>query len=269
MIRAALDYAARGFRVLPLEPGGKTPLASLVRHGSHQASDDESVIAYWWSQAPAANVGVRCDDLCVIDLDTREDGEAKWIAIRRGRDLPVGPVARTATGGVHLLFRRPGFSCVGKLATGVDILTGFRYFVAAPSVRAEGRYRWEVSLDAVQIPEAPAWLAEMVKRPEPPPVPRIEITDDTDTRTKRAQAYLRRLGPAIEGSGGEPHTFYAAQVLVRGFALDRGTAWSLLAEWNASCVPPWPEQRLRRKLDQAIEHGRMTLGALLENRRAA
>ena len=99
--------------------------------------------------------------------------------------------------------------------------------------------------------------------------PRFEITDDTDTRAKRARSYLASMGPAIEGSGGEPHTFYAAQVLVRGFALDRATAWSLLAEWNASCVPPWPEQRLRRKLDQAIEHGRMTLGALLENRRAA
>lgn len=268
MLRAALDYAARGFRVLPLEPKGKNPQASLVRHGSHQATDDPEVLRYWWSKVPTANLGVRCDRLLVIDLDSRHQGEPKWLAMTRGLRVPTCPTQRTPTGGLHLLFQRPAFDCVGKVATGVDVLTGCRYFVAAPSLRAEGRYRWEVPL-SVGLPDAPAWLFELVKRPEMAPPATVDIRDDSDSRARRARRYLASMGPAISGSGGQLHTFHAAQVLVRGFVLEPSTAWALLSEWNATCRPPWSERDLRRKLDQAAQHGHMAVGAKLENRRAA
>lgn len=267
MIRAALRYAELGHRVLPLHPGEKEP---LLRHGVHQASDDERVLEDWWRRWPRANVGVACLALLVIDLDARHDGEAKWIRLRAGRELPHGPVARTATGGVHLLFRRPDFATVGKLVQGVDVLCGWKYFVAAPSVRSMGRYVWEVPI-SVGVPEAPAWLLELVRRPEPKPAQTSTTTrtDKAETIEKRARSYLQRMGPAISGQDGQRHTFHACQILVRGFALDASTAWALLTEWNAGCQPPWSERDLKRKLDQAIAHGQMACGSLLEDRRAA
>lgn len=269
MIRAALHYAANGFRVLPLEPNGKNPLASLVRHGSHQATDDPEVIRYWWSKVPRANVGLRLDHLLVIDLDARHDGESKWIAMTRGLRVPTCPVQRTPTSGLHLIFRRPEFPCVGKLASGVDVLHGFKYIVAAPSVRAEGRYVWEVKLDAVEVPEAPTWLLELVRRPEPKPAQTTTTAAKAEDVERRARAYLRQMGPAVSGQDGQRHTFYAAQVLVHGFALDRASAWALLTEWNRDCQPPWDDAGLARKLDQALAHGQMERGSLLADRRAA
>ena len=85
----------------------------------------------------------------------------------------------------------------------------------------------------------------------------------------RDSRYVDRMGPAIEGSGGDLHTFRVAVTLTRGFALDDGSAWALLVEWNRSCVPPWTERDLRRKLEQGRDHGEMPRGALLEDRRAA
>lgn len=272
MIRAALRYAELGYRVLPLEPGGKNPLASLVRHGSHQATDDPEVIRYWWSKVPKANIGLRLDRPLVMDLDSRHDGESKWIEMTRGLRVPECPVQRTPTGGLHLLFRRPDFPCVGKLASGIDVLHGYKYIVAAPSVRAEGRYRWEVKLDAVEIPRVPEWLAELVKRPEPKPAQTSatkSTKDKAENIEKRARAYLRQMGPAISGQDGQRHTFHACQILVRGFALAASTAWTLLTEWNATCEPPWDAAGLKRKLQQAIDHGQMVRGSLLEDRRAA
>lgn len=269
MIRAALDYAARGFRVLPLEPGGKNPLASLARHGSHQATDDPEVIRYWWSKVPRANVGLRLDHLLVIDLDARHDGESKWIDMTRGLRVPTCPVQRTPTSGLHLVFRRPEFPCVGKLASGVDVLHGFKYIVAAPSVRAEGRYVWEVKLDAVEVPEAPAWLLELVRRPEPKPAPVADVALPAERRADRARKYIAGMGPAIEGSGGDLHTFRVAVVLTHGFALDDSLGWALFRQWNATCQPPWTERALRRKYEQGRDCGEMPRGALLEDRRAA
>lgn len=71
----------------------------------------------------------------------------------------------------------------------------------------------------------------------------------------RARAYLERVSPAISGQGGHATTFLAAQHLVRGFGLDDESALSVLAEWNARCVPPWTDKELRHKVRQARERG--------------
>jgi hypothetical protein len=70
LVQAALEYARRGWRVLPLhsvidgvcscgdkECGspGKHP---LTRNGSKDATVDEETIRRWWTEAPEANVGI-------------------------------------------------------------------------------------------------------------------------------------------------------------------------------------------------------------------
>src|SRR5437867_3608650 len=74
-LEAALDYAARGWCVLPLYPvadglcacsegkgcgsPGKHPLAALVPHGLSQATTDERRIRDWWTRRPNADIGIR------------------------------------------------------------------------------------------------------------------------------------------------------------------------------------------------------------------
>lgn len=264
MLSAALAYAAiLGRRVLPLEPGGKAPIGRLVPGGSHDASDRDRTIRNWWYEVTDANIGVCADDWCIVDLDTRHDGEAEWIRIVDRRELPRMPAQRTATGGVHLIFQAPAFACRGKLVQGVDVLTGHRYMVAAPSRRPEGEYTWEVSPRTVAPPPLPHWLAELLRRPEPETAPVVHHVAEDD-RVRRATAYARTLDPAISGSNGHDATFRAAVLIVRGFALDPAAAYAVLAnEFNPRCLPPWSETDLRRKITQALTAGTMPVGALL------
>jgi hypothetical protein len=81
----------------------------------------------------------------------------------------------------------------------------------------------------------------------------------------RASAYLASMPPAIQGSRGGTATYKAA--LVRGFALDEGTAFALLArEYNPRCKPPWPAKGLARKVNEAAKATRVGLGYLLPER---
>ncbi len=64
---AALDYAARGWPVLPLHPRGKTP---RILNGFKRASMDPDAVSAWWTDEPRANIGIATGIACdVIDLD--------------------------------------------------------------------------------------------------------------------------------------------------------------------------------------------------------
>jgi hypothetical protein len=67
----------------------------------------------------------------------------------------------------------------------------------------------------------------------------------------RARAYVSRLDPAIEGSGGHDATFKVACALVKGFGFSPEEALPLMEEYNASCMPPWPRRDLEHKLRSA------------------
>jgi hypothetical protein len=266
MLEHALSYAVRDWPVLPLEPRGKNPLAKLVRHGVTHATTDLDVIRDWWRRAPNANIGIACRDLLVVDVDVRNDGEAELMLLLPGPGaLPRSPTQRTGTDGWHYLFRRPDAPLAGKLARGVDLVHGARrYIVAAPSIHPSGGlYRWTVQPSAL-LPDAPRWLVDLARRPEPAPVSIPRLDTPSDERVRRARAYAARLDPAISGQHGHDVAFRACVRVARGFALPEDEALAVLAPWNATCKPPWSERDLRRKVRQALEHGELPVGALLE-----
>ncbi len=87
---------------------------------------------------------------------------------------------------------------------------------------------------------------------------------DAGDVAKRAASWLLSVPGAISGAGGHVHTFKTALALVSGFCIDEGLAYELLAVWNRTCLPPWSERDLRRKIRQAIERGRLRRGYLLD-----
>ncbi|MGD9713100.1 MAG: bifunctional DNA primase/polymerase, partial [Thermomicrobiales bacterium] len=99
---AALRYAELGYAVFPCAPGEKLP---ATPNGLKDASTDPEQIDRWWTESPAANVGIATEGLFVLDIDV----ESEWLTgnVERERDLAVAPLAITPSGGRHYVFRQP------------------------------------------------------------------------------------------------------------------------------------------------------------------
>jgi hypothetical protein len=70
---------------------------------------------------------------------------------------------------------------------------------------------------------------------------------------ERALAYLEKLPPAIQGSGGHAATWQAALVC-RRFGLTESEMWQAMSWYNENrCQPPWSEKELRHKMSSAAK----------------
>lgn len=185
LLDAALKYALRGFRVLPLNSirsggctcgdtdcrsPGKHP---LTPHGATEASSDEMTIRGWWSKWPTANIGLAMGDAgCIaLDVDTRNNGHLSWEAlIQANGALPETPTQRSGNGWHYLVRIDPAAvrRCRGKLAQGIDVKAN-GYIVAEPSIHHSGRrYAWDDGLDLLAgftPARAPVWLERMLMEP--------------------------------------------------------------------------------------------------------
>ncbi len=170
----ALAYARAGLDVLPLTPGGKTPLGALVAHGKDDASSDAQLARDWWVQCPTANIGVRpAEGVVIIDVDPRDGGASALVELTRPHGgLSPTWTAWTGGGGLHAWFRAPG-PYKRKLCRGVDLKGHDGYVVAPPSLHPSGtRYVWANDLP---IADAPAWLVALMRKPVAPLRPALGV----------------------------------------------------------------------------------------------
>lgn len=197
LLDAALDYARRGWPVLPLHNPdyvshrcscGKADCSSpgkhpRLQHGLHEASTDDAVIRGWWGRWPLANVGLRTGVVFdVLDVDGDEGADS----IRDAGDLPIVPEAFTGGGGNHLLFIPTGAGNRAGILPKVDWRGKNGYIVAAPSLHVSGDYyAWMTPPSATPLEVVPPWLAALVT-----PTPKVE----------RAPTPIRHL-PAGSGDG--------------------------------------------------------------------
>lgn len=175
VLDAALAYARRGWRVLPVVGGAKIP---ATQHGVHDATTDEAKIRGWFSNAPHLNIGIACgkeSGIVVFDIDPRNGGTETWELWQQyhGGPPPHCPTQYTAGGGMHYVSSYVSGIRSAKLADGLDLLSDGRYFVAWPS-QIDGReYVWEDSSDPTQGDDVrpfvlPAnWLESVTARKEP------------------------------------------------------------------------------------------------------
>lgn len=163
---AALRYAELGYPVFPCAQGDKPPRTA---HGFKDASTDPDRITAWWTERPAANIGIPTEGLLVLDVDV----ESTWLHNRPQweRDLAVAPLSITPSKGRHYVFRQPEGkhwrNTESEIAPHIDTRGDGGLFVAPPSALPGGRaYRWvtgnELDCPRDQLPEPPPWLIEIL-----------------------------------------------------------------------------------------------------------
>lgn len=270
MLKAARGYVTRLGFDLVVAGADKVPLARFFPRGASSATHDLHQIERALRWDAEATLACRIGQHLVLDVDVRHDGPASLARLLdHFGELPPTWTQQTPTGGLHVWFKAPGFRPKGQLAKGVEVLTGNRLVTLSPSARAGGRYCWLQHPLRVPHAEAPRWLLDAVREPEPPKrMPRDGVQDE-GTRERRARAYLQLFDPAVSGQQGHARTFLAAQIVTRGFDLEGDCAFAVLNEWNQRCDPPWSDRELRRKLQSAAQRGRMPVGALLDGERRA
>ena len=139
LVAAALEYASRGWPVLPTRPWEKAP---CTQHGFEDASTDPGVIARWWRRWPAANVGIATGSpaVDVLDVDTKPGQPSGFPALNRlkAAGLLAGAQAIVATpsGGLHLYFVGTGQQCGRIPQLGLDLKARGGYVLAPPSIVA-------------------------------------------------------------------------------------------------------------------------------------
>lgn len=192
-LEAALGYAHRGWRVVPIVPGEKRP--PLGRWVEVATSDPERIAEWWAGRYEGFGVGIVCgwdadrtECLFVVDID---EGHATGVS---GSDtiatleeihgtLPATLEVLTGSGGRHLYFTSPieiRNDAGRHLGAGVDIRGEGGQVLAPPTVHPNGR-RYEVEASSPSyVTVAPAWLIDLLNppAPEPRPAPSAAPTSD-------------------------------------------------------------------------------------------
>ncbi|CAB4201984.1 Prim_Pol domain containing protein [uncultured Caudovirales phage] len=199
---AAHEYAARGWRVIPIRPGNKFPVG-FEKWQDVATANARQVEAWWGDTHRGYGIGIvtgRESGVWVLDVDVAHGkvGAESFAALEADKGaLPEGAEVVTGSNGRHLYFTYEGIpedaivrnDAGRKLGRDLDIRGDGGFVVAPPSVHPETgqRYEWEVASPADPA-DPPAWLAE---------------TASTDETPEAAEAQLRERSASPEASPGD------------------------------------------------------------------
>jgi hypothetical protein len=183
----ALSYAVHNYKVFPIfevvqvsdgsfrcacNNGATCPDAGKhprTYHGFHEATTGEEQIHRWWSQWPAANIGIRTGDgqfVLDVDVDKGGDESLELLEAKHGK-LPETRQALTGSGGRHHWFQLPDgvqLGCTNGFEYGLDTRCDGGYVVVEPSVHRSGNiYRWDgIAGFNVPVTGIPQWLLDLL-----------------------------------------------------------------------------------------------------------
>ncbi len=204
LLEAALQYAARGWRVIPVygftagkcdcgracgDSAGKHPRIKKNEDGTW-GWVDPAAIEQHWRRHPTSNIGLATGrGLIVIDLDNAEQ-RALLATLWAARGLPIPDTLAATTGrGAHLYFA--GELDGSRYVEDLLIRGDNSYVIAPPSRHRSGRtYQW---LNHLALCEFPEWLKETIETFE-----RDDVSNNELSSILRAEPppYLQLLDKA-------------------------------------------------------------------------
>lgn len=271
---AARQWAAAGYYVFPCLVGRKEP---ACQNGLDDATLDAAQIDAWWTENPDYNVGCapHKSGNTVLDVDGERGVETLAEVQETYGHLPSTLTISTPRApGMHLWFEGACSSSVGTddrgLGPKLDTRGEGGYVLMPPSVISPGEYKNNPSggeyviKHACEAADLPEWISERIATRR---VHHVAGTDDVDgaESVRRVRLALERLVAngdiAVEGSGGDDRTFkMACEVLDLGVSPETGLRLCLEL-WNPHCQPPWEEDELQTKFDNAANYRQNDAGA--------
>jgi hypothetical protein len=241
MLKAALDYAARGWPVFPIKPGRKEP--PLIKDWPNKATTDPRQIHMWWNRWPGANIAVATGEQSGI-LAVDVDNYASLAVLEAEHDtLPATRTHVTPSRGMHYLYRYPAGEDIrcntSKIAKGIDVRGEGGYIIAPPS---QTTFPYEV-LDELPLADSPPWLLEALRESQGGP-----------TDAALPQSYAPWTGGEIpEGTRDDTLFRHGSKLRAQGY--DHAAIIDELLRINAAyCAPPLPESQVRVKARQAARY---------------
>lgn len=220
-ISVALRYAEQGIPVFPCHPATKRP---LVEHGFKAATTDAFRVRQWWSQFPNAMIGAptgQATGWWVLDIDTDEAKGKQGLQSLASlgvdlEDLMDTAVARTGSGGYHVLFRfdpeRPVTNARGSLPPHLDVRGEGGYVILAGSQLADGRrYEWVNPPEEIDICDPPGWLTDAISGPA-----KTADIFDFNTAARVAPTVAERVAAAVPGTWHERTRDLVARMVREG-----------------------------------------------------
>jgi hypothetical protein len=177
--------------------------------------------------------------------------------------------------GAHYYFRHPGGRVPNSVRAvdepPVDLRGDGGLTIGPGSLHASGAYyQLPAGEDLWSVQDLPVYSRDWFPLPEQAretsfmrPILSAPMAPEALEAFTLARAYLEAVPGAIQGSGGDAHTYVQACRLVRGFNLSNQEAVDLLAEWNDKCSPAWTLPELAAKVVHARAYGTGQFGSML------
>lgn len=217
----ALEAGRRGYCVIPVS--GKRP---LVRNWPNRASKDAQEIIQMFTEAGSLVTGYGIatgarSGIVVLDVDANKSGYESLASLG---DLPQTLTHRTGGGGLHLIFKHPGWE-VGNLVgvkPGLDV-RGDGGQIVGPGSRHSNGTTYTVEPGVTEPADLPPKLLELF--------------------AKRSGEGSSLPGVIREGSRNDTLFRHAASLRGQGWEEDEIVETLLVA--NQNCRPPLGEQEVR------------------------
>lgn len=263
---AARELAEGGVPVFPCLPLSKVPACA---QGFHDATTNLHQIDKWWSDNADYNPAFcpHMVGLGVVDIDG-EEGEQAWLAFQAEHGAaPETRVVRTPRDGRHLYYLGVLPASQSKLGQHVDTRGVGSYVLAPPSrVRypdgREGTYRVEVDRSPADLPASlPDFLKGLQRAAAKASVDDLDLAPNLARAERLLKDYVALGHVAVEGQMGDGRTF-AVACEVMNLGVSQENAYNLLTEhWNPHCIPPWDEDELRVKVENASRYAQNEAGS--------
>lgn len=253
-------FAEKGYYLIPVTPRKKGP--ACIQAWQKDCSNDMQVIGQWAEKFPNCNWGIVGKNVYIVDVDGDAGKESFARLTRELGELPVGPRVETKKG-FHLYFQRPTREVGPKTKTvpGIDIRTGDSYALAPGSIHPDGGiYTETIPLCPVEdLPVLPLeWLDVLNPLPKQTAIPQSKTTDIsalTDDDYIHCANIVRKIGPSIQGQGGDKALYNVCCVIFWDFGFDTTDqqACDILDEYLGRAQPAWSQREVKHKLNYVLK----------------